>query len=332
MTSLKVESESWPLAKPFVIARGSKTHADVLLVEITRDDYTGRGECVPYKRYGETRETVLSAIESVRSAIEGGIDRGQLQTLLPAGAARNALDCALWDLECQEAGVSIWQRLQQQPPASIPSVQTICLGSADSLQQRAAKLQHYPILKLKLNAECIVERVAAVHAGAPDSKLILDANESWSLDLLQQTVADLAQMNVVMVEQPLPAGDDHQLADYDGAVPLGADESCHTAADLPDLDGLYQFVNIKLDKAGGLTAALHLMEEARSQGYGVMVGSMVSTSLALAPALPLAIEADYVDLDSPNLLAEDRQGGYCLEKGFLSGIETQLWGAPLSEM
>lgn len=332
MTILKVESESWLLATPFVIARGSKTHADVVLVTITQGAFTGRGECVPYKRYGETLETVLEEIEAVRETIENGINRQQLQKLLPAGAARNAVDCAFWDMECQEAGISIWQRLGQKTPRFMPSVQTICLGSADSLQQRAAFLKQYPVLKLKLDADSIVERVSAVHAGAPDSKLIIDANESWSLDLLQETAPALARMNVVMIEQPLPTGEDHLLKNYDGSVPLGADESCHTVDDLPHLKGLYQFVNIKLDKAGGLTAALLLYEEARRQGYGVMVGSMVSTSLALAPALPLALQADFVDLDSPNLLAEDREGGFLLEKGVLSRFEDGLWGNPLSEM
>jgi len=323
-----VNAERWELTKPFVISRGQKTHAETLCVTLFEDGFTGRGECVPYGRYGETVESVTAAIESARAAVEGGISRVDLQSLLPAGAARNAIDCALWDLACKRTGHSVWQLLGQTLPAAVPSVQTISIGKPDVMEAEAVSLSTFPVLKIKLDPEAIIPRVEAVHKGAPDSKLIIDANESWTLEVLNAVAPVLANLGVVMVEQPLKAGEDAALSGYKGPVPLGADESFHTSADVDQLKEFYDFVNIKLDKTGGLTEALAALSAARGAGLGVMVGSMVSTSLALVPALPLAAQADYVDLDSSNLLASDRAGGLALMDGVLSGIDSPLWGCP----
>jgi L-alanine-DL-glutamate epimerase-like enolase superfamily enzyme len=325
--SLTAEIECWPLAKPFVISRGSKTHAEVVVVTVEAAGEMGRGECVPYTRYGESCDNVLTAIEGVTAAIEGGANRQKLQNLLPAGAARNAIDCAFWDLECGRTGKSIWQMLDQKLPKQILSVQTISIGTPQQMQMEAKTLANFPMLKVKLDAVNVCERVAAVRAGAPKSQLIIDANESWSLDLLNRVVPQLEKLGVGMIEQPVPAGQDQILAGYTGSIVLGADESCHSRDGLKALRSLYGCVNIKLDKTGGLTEALETARTAREMGFKIMVGSMVSTTLALAPALVLAADADFVDLDSPNLLAEDRPKGLTLLDGYLSGLDTAVWGA-----
>lgn len=323
---IEAQAESWPLAKPFVISRGSKTQADVVTVSIQYDDFVGHGECVPYARYGETVDGVLTQIEEAAKTISGALDRHALRDSMPAGAARNALDCALWDLEAKAAGKSVFQLLAMKAPTSVPSVQTISLGDADEMGSEAASLAQFAALKIKLDAENILERVGAVRAGAPNSKILIDANESWTLQLLNEVAGQLYDLGVVMIEQPLNAGEDEQLAGYHGPVAVGADESCHTARDLLKLTPFYNYVNIKLDKAGGLTEALQMQAIAREHGLGVMVGSMVSTSLALAPAVVLAVDADYVDLDSPNLLAKDRPFAMELQEGVLSGFDGRLWG------
>jgi len=325
-TKMQIEFENWPLAKPFVIARGSKTQAGVVTVILSEADKVGRGECVPYARYGENARSVIAQIEAIRPAIEGGMDRAALQQAMPAGAARNALDCALWDLEAKRAGKSVYEMLDLDMPASVPSVQTVSIGAPEEMRAEAASLQSFPVIKIKLDAEEIIERTKAVHMGAPNAKLIIDANESWSLELLQQVAPGLAELNVSMIEQPLKAGDDALLATYSGPVPLGADESCHTSGDLKQLKDFYSYVNIKLDKTGGLTEALAIQAKARDMGFGVMIGSMVATSLALAPAVILALDADFVDLDSPSLLAEDREHAMTLKDGILSGVDSRLWG------
>jgi L-Ala-D/L-Glu epimerase / N-acetyl-D-glutamate racemase len=324
--SLGVQAESWPLAKAFVIARGSKNSAQVVTVALAAGGKVGRGECVPYTRYGESVDSVISEIEAMRVAIEGGLDRAGLQTVMPAGAARNAIDCALWDLEAKQSGESVYSALGMAPPKVVPSVETISIGAPEVMQRDAAALSSFPIIKVKLDTDAVMARMKAVRAGAPDAKLIIDANESWPLGLLQQVAPDLAALGVVMIEQPLKAGDDALLAEYTGPVPLGADESCHTCADLARLAPYYAYVNIKLDKTGGLTEALKMQAAARALGLGVMVGSMVSTSLALAPAVVLAVDAGFVDLDSPNLLAKDRPHAMTLKDGKLANIDLRLWG------
>ena len=324
--SIHAQAESWPLASPFVIARGSKTHAQVVTVKLTEGANIGWGECVPYARYGESVESVLAQINSVRAQFEDGMSRTELHSCMPAGAARNALDCALWDLEAKRAGKNVYALLGKKMPVSVASVQTVSLGTPDVMRTEATTFQRFPVIKIKLDAEDVLKRTEAVHLGAPNAKIIIDANESWSLALLNDVAPSLAALGVVMVEQPLKAGDDAELLAYRGPVPLGADESCHTSADLLRLKGLYQFVNIKLDKAGGLTEALAMQAKARDMEFGVMVGSMVATSLALIPAVLLAMDADYVDLDSSNLLAKDRPGALTLQDGTLSGITGTLWG------
>ncbi len=326
MLSLTVRAEDWPLAKAFIIARGSKITAQVVTVELTLDGKRGRGECVPYARYGENIDSVINQIEGIRGHLKAGMDPMALQEQMPAGAARNAVDCALWDLEAKGCGQSVYAQLGLTVPRSVASVQTISLDDPDVMLAEAQAIQNFPVIKIKLDSTDVMARIEAVHKGAPKARLIIDANESWSFSLLNQMAARLAEQGVVMIEQPLKAGDDALLANYSGPVPLGADESCHTSADLARLAPFYDFVNIKLDKTGGLTEALKMQAEARALGLGVMVGSMVSTSLALAPAVILALDADFVDLDSPNLLARDRPHGLTLRDGKLSGIDLELWG------
>ena len=324
--TLRVEKESWPLQKPFVISRGSKTTAEVVTVTLCRGGHVGRGECVPYARYGESPAGVVAQIEAERARLEAGMARASLQAEMPAGAARNAIDCALWDLEAKEKCTPVAQSLGISVQNPLYSVQTISVGSPAKMQADAAEISRFPTIKVKLDGVQMIERIAAVNRGAPNAQLVIDANESWSLDILSAHADELQKMNVAMIEQPLKAGDDHALAAYSGPVPLGADESCHTAADLDRLKGLYAYINIKLDKAGGLTEALGMQAKAREMGFGIMVGSMVSTSLALAPAVLLAAGADFVDLDSANLLALDRPHGLTLKNGRLSPPNERLWG------
>lgn len=324
--SLTVQVEEWPLAQPFVIARGSKLVARVVVVSLSRGGKVGRGESVPYARYGETMESVVGQIEAIRDELANGLTRAALQKLMPAGAARNAVDCALWDLEAKEAGRSVAEMLGITVPEHICSVQTLSIGSPEEMQAEAARYSAYPIIKIKLDSHDVLARMEAVQSGAPNARFIIDANESWSLEFLTEAAPALAVLNVVMIEQPLRADEDDALASYSGPIPIGADESCHTSEGLPALKTKYDYVNIKLDKTGGLTEALALKTAAQEAGLGIMIGSMVSTSLALAPAVLLAVDAEFVDLDSPNLLAEDRPNGLKLHEGWLSNIRGSVWG------
>jgi len=324
--TLTIRAETWPLAKDFVIARGSKTSAEVVTVQLQRGDHIGRGECVPYARYGEGVTSVIAQIEAMRAQLAAGMGRAAVQAEMAAGAARNALDCALWDLEAKENCTSVAHMLGIRGQKPVPSVQTISVGTARQMKLDAAEISHFSAIKIKLDNVQVIERIKAVRLGAPNARLIIDANESWSFALLQSVSPLLQTMNVVMIEQPLKAGDDGLLSEYSGPVALGVDESCHTSADLARLRGLYRYINIKLDKAGGLTEALAIQAKARELGFGVMVGSMVSTSLGLAPAMLLAQDADFVDLDSPNLLAKDRPHALSLKDGWLSPLDARLWG------
>jgi L-alanine-DL-glutamate epimerase-like enolase superfamily enzyme len=318
--------ECWPLAEAFVISRGSKTEVRLIVVEIVQDGVRGRGECAPYQRYGETPESVLEQIRQARPAIEAGAGRDELQDLLPPGAARNALDCALWDLEAKQTGRRAFAMAGRQRLDPVKTAYTISLGSPERMAEHAARAARRPMLKLKLGDEGDLERVKAVRVAAPRTRLIVDANEGWDLPTLQRLAPELAGLEVKLIEQPLKVGADAALEGYDSPVPLCADESLHTRAELGDCAGRYGCINIKLDKAGGLTEALALAAEARSLGLGIMIGSMVATSLSMAPAMILAQGADFVDLDGPLLLARDRTPGLGYLGSMIEPPPPELWG------
>ncbi len=321
--------ETWPLKEPFRISRGVRTEAKVVLASLAANEQglEGRGEGYPYPRYGESVESVLAQIEQIRVILERGAGNDELQSALPAGAARNAVDCALWDLRCKELGVSSWQLLKRPKPAFVETAITIGIGSADEMAEKAAAYSNYPLLKIKLDREDVRQKVMAVRNHAPGARIVIDPNESWDLELLRDIDGFLADQEIAMLEQPLPAAEDHGLATFQNIVPICADESCHTRTDLDGLLGKYQVINIKLDKTGGLTEALALKTRAQEMGFGIMVGCMVSTSLAMAPALLLAGDAAFVDLDGPVWMAKDREHGLVIREGAidLSSVE-RLWG------
>jgi L-alanine-DL-glutamate epimerase-like enolase superfamily enzyme len=324
--ALRVRGERWPLRRAFTISRGTKTVAEVVVAEIEEDGVVGRGECVPYPRYGETVAEVVRRIESQAAAIAAGLSRERLQSALSAGAARNALDCALWDLEAKRSVRRAWEIAGIDPPGPAITAETIGLDTPRAMAEAAAQLKGQPLLKIKLGAEAVVERVAAVRDAAPQARLIVDANEAWDLVLLERVCAALAGLGVEMIEQPLAAGDDAGLRGFSSPVPLCADESCHTAAEVADLADRYRMVNVKLDKTGGLTEALRLVAAAGDAGLDVMVGCMVGTSLAMAPATLLTGCAAYVDLDGPLLLARDRAPSLRFAGGAVFPPEPALWG------
>ncbi len=323
---LTVSLERLALARPFTIARGSRTEAVVVVVEIAAGAHAGRGECVPYGRYGETPESVVAAIEGGRSAVEGGVTRAGLLDILPPGAARNAVDCALWDLEAKRLGLRAWDLAGLHRLAPAVTAYTISLGPPDDMARAAAEAADRPLLKVKLGGPDDDAALAAVRDAAPDAVLIVDANEGWHPAVLADRFAACLRAGVALIEQPLPAGRDAALADLDHPIPVCADESAHTAADLPGLLGRYAAVNIKLDKAGGLTAALDMAEVAGRLGLALMVGSMVGSSLGAAPALLLAPRARFVDLDGPLLLARDRSPGLVYEGSVVFPPDPLLWG------
>lgn len=316
----------WPLLKAFVISRGARTEAEVIQLMIEQDGRHGFAECVPYARYGESLDSVAAEIDSVSSDLSQGASRDDLQQLLPAGAARNILDCALWDLEAKLADKSVGEMSELGDPPGLVSAQTISIGSVDEMAAEARGFSNYPVLKAKLDALDIIDRVAAIHHNAPESNIIIDANEAWTIDILNDCWQELQQMKVVMLEQPLPSADDDDLIQYKGSLPVCADESCHTSTDIAALAARYQAINIKLDKTGGLTEAIKTFTAARQHQLQIMVGCMVGTSLAMAPATLLAQHADLVDLDGPALLAEDVAHGFHFNKGQMSPLSSQLWG------
>lgn len=327
MRTLAIIEESWPIRGSFTISRGAKREAQIVVAQISEGGYSGRGECVPYGRYGETIASVRLQIEALTSRTEAGMNRADLQAACPAGAARNALDCALWDLEAKQASSSVWRLAGLPPPRACVTAYTLSLDTPEAMARAAANATEFPVLKLKLGAQAIVESIEAVHRASPGAKLILDANEAWDLRLLEEVSPRLKELNVVLIEQPLPAGMDELLAGREWPVPLCADESCHEIEGLGFLKGRYGLINIKLDKTGGLTGALALARAAKEMGFGIMVGCMVSTSLAMAPAMLLAGLADYVDLDGPLLLQRDREGGLrCEPGGVLHPPGPALWG------
>ena len=323
---LTVRLETWPLANAFRISRGAKTEARVVVAEIADGPHTGRGEAVPYPRYNETPEGTHATIEGARDAVEGGITREGLLEALPPGAARNALDCALWDLEAKQAGRPAWALAGLEAPQPCITAVTLSLDTPEKMGAAAARHAHLPLLKLKVTGEGDLARIQAVRENAPGARLIVDANEGWTVPMLEEFLPAFAALGVEMVEQPLPAADDTALEGRQFALPLCADESCHTRDDLTRLAGRYPMVNIKLDKTGGLTEALALAAEARVMGFRIMVGSMVGTSLGMAPAALLAGFADYVDLDGPLLLARDRTPGLSYDGAVMAPPESVLWG------
>ncbi len=326
MTRLRVDSESWPIRGTFTISRGSKTSAEVVLVEITKGQHTGRGECVPYARYGESIASVIDQIESVRALVEDGVDSVSIQSALPAGAARNAVDCALWDLQAKRASQRVWSLAGIPVPQPVVTAYTLSLDEPKAMQEAAQIHAKRPLLKLKLAGDGDLDRVAAVRAGAPQSTIIVDANEGWTIDQYLTMVPQLASLGVALIEQPLPAGGDAALAEVERPIPLCADESCHDTSTLDQLTGRYDTINIKLDKTGGLTEALALRQSALSLGFEVMVGCMVSTSLAMAPATLLTAGAGIVDLDGPLILAKDRSHPLDYQNFSISPPTAELWG------
>jgi len=307
MRSVRFYPQAWPLHTAFVISRGSRTEARVVAVEIEENGVRGIGECTPYPRYGESEASVMAQIASVLPAIEQGVDRAALQHLLPAGAARNALDSALWNLESQLTGQTLWQLTGIAPLSCISMAQTLSVDTPEAMAQAAIGHQKNgaTLLKIKLDDHLIAERMVAIRSAVPHVTLIVDANESWQSEGLAARCQLLADLGVMMLEQPLPAGQDESLENFIHPLPICADESCHTAEDLPRLKGRYEMVNIKLDKTGGLTGALALAEQARQQGFEIMLGCMLCTSLAVRAALPLTVGAKFIDLDGPTWLAQD---------------------------
>ena len=324
--SLQARIERWPIAGTFTISRGSKTEAVVIVVELSCGGHVGRGECVPYARYGETPDTTLAQILSVAERASDGLDRRTLQNILPAGAARNALDCALVDLEAKMSGVRSWDIFAQPSPRPCTTAYTLSLGSAKDMAAAAAAAAHRPLLKIKLGSDDDATRIQAVRRAAPRSQLIVDANEGWRPDNLETNLAACADAGVVLVEQPLPAGQDEALATIRRRIAVCADESVHDRASLDGLPGRYDAINIKLDKSGGLTEAMAMAAAAEALGLQIMVGCMVATSLAMAPAMLLAQRANYVDLDGPLLLASDRDHGLHYDGSTIYPPDASLWG------
>ena len=315
-------AELFPLAQTFTISRGSKSTAQVLCVRITRGADIGRGECVPYARYGETLDTVRAQI----AELDPAISRSALQQALGPGAARNAVDCALWDLEAKGARQRAWTLAGLAMPGPVLTAYTLSLAAPDAMRATAAANAHRPLLKIKLGAEGDMPRLEAVRQGAPRARLIIDANEGWTPEVYADLAPHLIRLGVELVEQPLPAGQDDMLAEIARPLPVCADESCHDSASLAALRGKYDVVNIKLDKTGGLTEGLLTRDLARQMGFRVMVGCMVGSSLAIAPAVLLAQGADWTDLDGPLLLSEDRPHPLLYDAAGVHPSESNLWG------
>ena len=316
--------ENWPLLGEFRISRGAKRQACVIIVEIEQDGAIGRGECVPYARYGEDTQSSLKVIRSVASHA-GPIDSDTLRSLLPMGAARNALDCALWDLRAKQANTPAWQIAGLPPPRAIKTCFTISLDTPENMALAAKQAARWPLLKVKLDNDHVHERLRAVHENAPHSEIVVDANESWTPSILEEILA-CPPAGLRLIEQPLPAGSDDALATITPSVPLCADESVHDAVCVEKLAGKYQTINIKLDKTGGLSEALSVVKQAQALGLQIMVGCMVGTSLGMAPAMLLSPFASFVDLDGPLLLMRDRQPSLRFADGLVFPPSTSLWG------
>jgi L-alanine-DL-glutamate epimerase-like enolase superfamily enzyme len=326
--SIKLDAsiERWPIAGSFTISRGAKTEAVTVVASVSHGSHRGRGECVPYPRYGETPEATLQALEAMQGALSAGLDRPALQAAMPAGAARNALDCALLDLEAKIAGQRAWALLGRPGPRPCTTAFTISLATPEAMAAATAAAAHRPLLKIKLGGDGDAARIEAVRKAAPESELIVDANEAWTPDNLERNLAACAGAGVTLVEQPLPAGQDEALAHIRRPIAVCADESVHDRASLNGLRARYDAVNIKLDKTGGLTEAMAMANAAQALGFEIMIGCMVATSLAMAPAMLLAQQARFVDLDGPLLLARDRDGGLRYDGSLIYPPEAALWG------
>ena len=325
--SLTIHTEAWPLAGAFRISRGTRKVSDVLMVEVNDGNYVGRGECFPYARYGEDIDSVQKQLNSVRSEIENGLDRQALLNVLAPGAARNAVDCALWDLEAKRAGVRVWDLADLPAPEPVTTVYTLGVDEPAIMGERARENSDRPRLKLKMTGDgADLERVRNIHKNAPNARLVVDANEGWTIEQYLEYAPQFKELGVEMIEQPLPSTDDEQLSGVERPIPVCADESCHDRATLKSLVGKYDMINIKLDKTGGLTEALNLRDAALKQGLSIMVGCMIGTSLAMAPGILVAQAATIVDLDGPLLLAEDRNPGLSFTGSIIHPPEPRLWG------
>jgi L-Ala-D/L-Glu epimerase len=323
---LDIKVERWPIAGTFTISRGSKTEAAVVVCSLTDGQYSGRGECVPYARYGESIESVCAEVEALRGALTNGATRDDLTGLIHAGAARNAVDCALWDLEAKRSGKSIASMLGLPALHDLTTAVTVSFGDAAAMAESARNFADRPLIKVKVGGENDAARIGAVAEAAPSSRIIIDANEGWTDANIVENMLACAKAGVAMIEQPLPAGNDAILAKIPHPVPICADESAHGTDDLHRLLDRYDSINIKLDKTGGLTEALRMQKRARELGFGIMAGCMVGTSLAMAPAVIVAQDADFVDLDGPLILKEDRSPGLEFAGSRISPPRARLWG------
>ncbi len=323
-------AQFWPIKGRFAISRESRTEAVVVIYHITEtiggEIFCGRGECVPYRHYGESVDSVLAQMQSVDGAIQKGADMIDLAGLLPAGAARNAIDCAMWDLSAKITGMRVTAQINPKPPQPLETAFTISIDTPDNMAASCKAVAYRPILKVKVGGQNDAARIRAVALAAPASRIILDANEGWRADNITENLEAAAKAGIALIEQPLPAGEDAILKNLPHYVPICADESAHTSEDLDALVGLYDVINIKLDKTGGLTEALRMREEAQSLGFGIMVGCMVATSLSMAPAVLLAQGTDFVDLDGPLLLESDRDNGLRYDDALVYPPESALWG------
>lgn len=325
MRTLSIKHESWPLRKIFTISRGSKISADVVYLEIQEGDYIGKGEAVPYKRYGESVASVISQIKAISNDLENGLDREELQDTLKPGAARNAIDCALWDLQAKIDKTPLYNELNINLSNEITTAMTLSMDSPEKMAAESFIYKTYDLLKLKLGAKDVLESIRAVREAAPYPKLIIDANEAWTLEQIKLWQEELFSLNVSLIEQPLPAGKDSSLSNFEHMVPICADESCHTTDDIARLADMYDYINIKLDKTGGLTEALRLKEQAHRHDLGLMVGCMVATSLSMAPALLLTENTEFIDLDGPFLLDKDRPPSLMVGPNSLR-YNSDMWG------
>ena len=325
---LTVEPQSWKLENEFRISRGARSQADVIVVTINEDSFVGKAEAVPTPHYNETIESVMTQLSAIKPNIETGLSIDALNLLLPPGAARNALDCALWDLQARKDGSSVAKLIHTNQFKACETAQTISVGSIADMSKSAAEFKEYPLIKVKLDALAVVEKMRAIAKAAPTSRFIIDANEAWALEQLNEFSHQLIDCNIALIEQPLPSSDDSDLTGYTGKIPLCADESIHTCKELDRVSKLYHYINIKLDKTGGLTEALKLLHQAKKNKIGIMIGCMVGTSLAMAPAALLAQYAEFVDLDGPTLLSKDRELGFKYNNGKMEQFEPGLWGGP----
>ena len=318
-------SRSFPLKKAFRISRGAKKSAEVVTVELFERGLKGRGEAVPYARYGESVQSVLEQIDAIKNDLQNGISNVNLNTLLPAGAARNAVDCALWDLESKNTDTPVWKLLEREEPKNVKTAMTISLDKPEIMAKDVTSYGNQKLIKIKLDSKFVLESVSRIRSVAPQARIIIDANESWTAEQLKVWQSDLHKMKVDLIEQPLPAGEDNALSEFEHLIPICADESFHTSEDIKRMNGLYDCVNIKLDKTGGLTEGLKCIEKASENNLIVMLGCMIASSLSMAPALLLASDASFVDLDGPFFLKEDVIPSLINTSGILC-YSSELWG------